>query len=156
MEAVFVPLNAGAIAIVDAIDVDLVRPFNWTFNRAYAMAHEVRGRTMYMHRLIAGIHGVGRRIVVDHVNGDGLDNRRANLRICSQAENGRNMSTSRPHSSRFKGVSWYANYQKWEAYGHLGGRKVRLGYFTDEVDAGRAYDAFAREHYGEFARLNAA
>lgn len=89
----------------------------------------------------------------DHRNGDGLDNRRANLRAATDQDNLRNMRKHRG-SSRFKGVCWHCNDRCWNVKIRLGGRAVNLGAFADEVAAALAYDAAAREYFGEFAALN--
>jgi hypothetical protein len=92
---------------------------------------------------------------VDHVNGDGLDNRRSNLRVCTHAENARNQSSrTRMSTSRFRGVVWAKDRRKWRAMIGDNGRTVHLGNFTDEIEAAQAYDRAAREMYGAFARLN--
>ena len=91
---------------------------------------------------------------IDHIDGDGLNNRRANLRHCTNQENCRNQGLARNNRSGFKGVSWYPNSGKWVATIWDGKRKVFLGYYADPVEAARAYDAKARELFGEFARPN--
>jgi hypothetical protein len=93
--------------------------------------------------------------VVDHRNGDGLDNRRENLRIATRGQNVCNkIKTRRKTSSKFIGVSWDKRSRLWAAYvGHLY-KKIFLGYFKNEIDAARAYDRAAIKYHGEFARLN--
>lgn len=87
---------------------------------------------------------------VDHRNGDRVDNRRANLRAATHLQNCQN---ARPKGqSRFKGVSRYR--ERWHARIKVPGRRIDLGSFHDEESAARAYDVAAREHFGEFARLN--
>lgn len=101
-----------------------------------------------MHTLITGYRQT------DHVNGNGLDNRRANLREATTAENGRNVPKLRG-VSRFKGVSWHKARSRWQVRIHIApGNERHLGYFTDEMQAAMAYDAWARICYGEFACLN--
>lgn len=126
-------------------------------NKKYAYANVrvgSRATTMKMHRLVLGA-AVGER--VDHVNGDGLDNRRANLRLATAAQNQRN-SGSRAGSSRFKGVYWHVGpggrTPRWRAMIRIDGRRKSLGYFAFEEDAAHAYDEAALEHHGEFAQLN--
>lgn len=90
---------------------------------------------------------------VDHINGNPLDNRKANLRFASSQQNNRNRAkTSRPKSSQYKGVSRDRN--RWTAVIYSNYRQIYLGSFVNEVDAARAYDAKAREIFGEFAAVN--
>lgn len=90
--------------------------------------------------------------LVDHINGDGLDNRRCNLRICSREENSRN---SRPHgkTSKYKGVSWRKKDGLWVMHIRGGGERA-TEIFKDEEQAARRYDELAKELHGEFAYLN--
>jgi len=93
---------------------------------------------------------------VDHINGDGLDNRRINLRICSHAENHRNLAKRAPEtaSSPFKGVCWDAERGKWMAKILADGHTKFLGRFDSGGEAAVAYDIEAEKIFGEFARLN--
>lgn len=90
---------------------------------------------------------------VDHRNGDRRDHLRANLWLCTQLQNNRNVPV-RPHSSRYKGVQLYRATGRWAASLTFEGRGVHLGYFGTEEEAARAYDAAASARFGEFARLN--
>jgi hypothetical protein len=92
--------------------------------------------------------------IVDHIDGNQANNCRANLRICTRRENGCNRSKPVGTTSRFKGVSWHKATGKWAATIHFKRRAFWLGYFDDEAEAARAYDAKAVELFGEFARLN--
>ena len=91
---------------------------------------------------------------VDHINGNRSDNRIENLRWCTSFENSCNKKKQENTSSSFKGVSWDKSRDKWMSYVFVDKRMKFLGYFTDEEDAARAYDKAAREHYGEYAKLN--
>jgi hypothetical protein len=90
-------------------------------------------------------------MLVDHINGDTFDNRRANLRICTSAENARN-SRGKNGISGFKGV--YPANSRWSAVINVDGRQIYLGVFASKEKAARAYDRAAIEHHGEFARFN--
>jgi hypothetical protein len=110
-----------------------------------------------MHRVIME---AGPSEVVDHINGDGLDNRRINLRKCTNAENQRNIHARRS-SSGYKGVTKiqrsYNLKRPWAAAISVGGargKRIHLGYFADPADAARAYDRAAQKHFGAFANLN--
>ena len=93
-------------------------------------------------------------MIVDHKSRNKLDNTRENLRNATHAENMRNKSKQHGVSSRFLGVSYCKKSRKWCACIWVEGRNLSLGFFTDEVEAARAYDRAAVEHFGEFARLN--
>lgn len=114
-----------------------------------------------MHRLILG---AGAKETVDHKDGDGLNNQRSNIRLCTVAQNVRNRrKSSLARSSRFKGVAYAPSKSSgirtrkrnpWEARIWVGGRNKSLGRYSTEEDAARAYDRAAIEHFGEFARTN--
>lgn len=92
---------------------------------------------------------------VDHINGDGLDNRRANLRLCTDSENQRNArKQKRQTASRYKGVTWHKAVKRWQAQIQVAGRNQYLGVFHSEIDAARAYDAAARVVSSKFAKCN--
>lgn len=104
-------------------------------------------KKVFLHRLLKPCPGV-----TDHENGDTLDARRSNLRCATHAENIANSKLSTANRSGFKGVSWYRG--KWRAVLVKGGRQKSLKYHSTVENAARAYDAAARLHFGEFARLN--
>lgn len=152
-----IPLSDGQIALIDQRDFHLVKRFRWyterNGKRLYAITFlNVGGKrtSLRMHRLIARFPP-GQD--VDHKNGNGLDNRRSNLRIGSRSENLANLPKRRNTSSRYKGVCRIRT-GRWMAYINVRGKRRYLGYFDNEVDAARRYDEVAREHFGEFARLN--
>ena len=115
----------------------------------YAMAWLRRVKIMLHRALLNAPTGV----FVDHRNGNTLDNRRINLRTCTHAENNRN---SRGFGRWMKGVSLDARMasRPWRAGIKYEGRQITIGYFATEIEAALAYDAKARELFGEFARLN--
>lgn len=108
---------------------------------------------VYMHRIIMGAVA-GQK--VDHRNGDGLDNRRENLRFCSNSQNFQNARKRKNSTSIYKGVFWSKDTKKWRAQISipLSGKSTHIGCFVDEIEAARAYDTMAKLLYGEFARLN--
>ena len=151
-----IPLSRGLCAIVDDEDFDALALHKWsvTGQAKYAFRnyrrHDGAKRALFMHRVILE---APHHLQVDHVNRDGLDNRRSNLRLATQAQNNWN-AICRKHSSRFKGVSWYKRDKLWEAAIKIHDRRLFLGRFQDEIEAARAYDEAAKEFYGEFARTN--
>jgi len=92
----------------------------------------------------------------DHINGNGLDNRRENLRLCTRSENRRNSQKQSGCSSGFKGVLKHKDGRKtpWVATICLKGNKKRSRVFKTEIEAAQWYDEMAKEHHGEFAKLN--
>jgi hypothetical protein len=141
------------VALVDDEDCETVSAYVWSpvqFRGGTFYAQRTtdqRGGKQFMHSLITGWARV------DHANGNGLDNRRQNLR---QADHSENAANSRPRggSSPYKGVSWNKNSRAWTAYVVWRGARYYCGTFQDELEAARAYDVKARELHGEFARLN--
>src|SRR5690606_30033579 len=168
------------VAIVDDEDFERLSRYKWFYHdQGYAARSAwVNGkrRTIYMHREImqppkgAQIdHVNGKRrgvfmhrqimqppkdLEVDHINGDKLDNRRSNLRIVTRQQNRFNERPRKGTSSKYKGVSWYKQTRRWEAYIKINGKKKRIGYFNDEIEAALAYDRAARELFGEYAKTN--
>jgi len=141
-------LPSGHVALIDDADAPLLEGRNWYADRRSNTTY-VRGRAtwrdvaVYLHNIIMGGP-------TDHKNGDGLDCRRQNLRLATQAQNGLNKAAK--HGKKFKGV--YPSRGKF--YAELYFQRVRYashGHLTEEA-AARAYDALARQHHGEFARVN--
>lgn len=158
-----VHLTKGQVAVVDDADADEVSRFTWSAfwcakaKRYYASRREGE-RTILLHRHLLGVTDPA--VQVDHRNHDGLDNSRSNLRLCTNRQNQQNQRKRSGTSSRFKGVFRFRS-GKWAAQISSGAlrsdgsrKRVHLGYFLDEEDAARAYDAAARREFGEFARLN--
>jgi hypothetical protein len=150
-----IPLHSGLFATVDDEDFDWLTAIgHWRLfrNRPTAHAYAVTGRSVRMHRLILGAPIAAQ---VDHANGDGLDNRRSNLRLCSGTQNlGNQAKRTRATSSRFKGVARHSQSGRWQAYISVGGKRRHLGLFDSEADAARAYDSAAVVTFGAFARPN--
>jgi hypothetical protein len=162
--ALGIPLTRGYVAIVDGADADLADS-KWCAKVApntpvYAMRSEGFGESR-MHRLILS-RMLGRPLArhpverADHANGDSLDNRRMNVRLATAQQNAHNRAklTNHPVTSRFKGVYWDSEYQKWRATITQNQRRRSLGRFQHEEDAARVYDAAALALHGTFARLN--
>lgn len=154
-----VPLGrSGRVALLDPADHDRLGAFRWQICRQGAIAYARRRvalptgvrKTVYLHREVLRAPA---GLVVDHVNGDGLDCRRANLRLVTQAANVWNRGP-RHGTSNYVGVSWHVRDQAWVAHLQVDGERRHLGYFDDEEEAARARDLAAIAHFGEMARLN--
>lgn len=156
-----ISLTQGKSAIVDDEDFESLSKFKWHY-RYMRSTHKHKGYAarsirlpnekvirVFMHQQIL------KSPRVDHIDGDGLNNTRGNLRPCTQAENSRNKGdTRKPKTSRFRGVHFSGQLGKWEARICVNYRKIYLGIYTTEEEAALAYNAAAREHFGQFARLN--
>lgn len=91
----------------------------------------------------------------DHINHNGLDNRKANVRPVTRAQNVWNRRKfKRPTRSKYKGVDWAIDMKRWRARIRVNGRRIYLGSFSDELEAAKAYDRAARKYHGQFAALN--
>lgn len=141
-----IPLTQGKFAMVDDEDFEMLSAFKWYAYKKkkdhtfYAMrksrAYGPKQKTIYMHRFLLGIIEIP--IVADHKNGDGLDNQRKNLRLCSDSQNQMNRRKMMKGSSAFKGVT--ANGKSWQAQIKFNGRYVYLGCFKTEREAALAYN----------------
>jgi hypothetical protein len=152
-----IPLTQGYFAIVDAADADRVLAYKWAAvmkgRNVYALRNvrTAGGKktTQMLHTFLTGY------VRTDHHNGDGLDNRRSNLREATAGENGRNRRRPVVNTSGFKGVTWCKRTRKWSGQIRAGGNRNRfLGYHDTPEAAARAYDNAARELYGEYAAVN--
>lgn len=139
-------LNDGSYTLVDDEDYEFLSQFQWyKGQRGYAIAR------VTMHRLV---RKTPKDKLTDHINGNKLDNRKSNLRICSAAQNLTNRPPDKTNISGFKGVSWSKKRNTWETTIKVKGRKSWIGYFSNPRHAAMAYDIWAKELHGEFAWLN--
>ena len=155
MEEYRFTLPSGQEVIIDLADAERVTAFKWRMGKSYVQTHvwiEGKKKTQTLHRFLLDPPPHRQ---VDHVNGNKLDNRRTNIRVCNASQNSRNVpKTRKPTSSQFKGVGkrkdgrWIVKITT-KKYGG-----TYVGLFDDEVAAARAYDRAALYHYGEFARIN--
>ncbi|HNY80047.1 MAG: HNH endonuclease [Sedimentisphaerales bacterium] len=150
----YISLTRGKHAIVDAADYPALAKYKWYAQRAdrtrtFYACRSHRGRPISMHREIMK---PPKGMVVDHINGNGLDNRRCNLRICTQLQNSQNSRRRKPGKSQFRGV--FPRGEKWQAAIQHDGKPMYLGLFDEEVEAAKARDRKAYELAGEFAVLN--
>jgi hypothetical protein len=150
-----IPLTQSKMAIIDEQDFGLVGMHKWSAICPHVTWYAVRtsprpSRDMiYMHRVIMNTNQR-----VDHWDHDGLNNRRSNLRVCSQTQNLGNTIKRENTTSRYKGVSWHRAGNKWMAQIRFQSSRAYLGSFVDEKDAALAYNRAAQELFGEFALLN--
>jgi hypothetical protein len=152
-----IKLKRGEFAIVDPDDYESLSCYNWYASKSgqttYAITSEKINGKWKLFKMHRKIIEVGPDLSIDHINHNGLDNRKANLRPATFAQNTRNRRNV-PHSSRFKGVNWNKHRKKWKASVTSACKITHLGYFDDEMKAARAYDEAAKTRHGEFAALN--
>ena len=160
-----IALTRGMVALVDDQDFEALG-HKWYANRNGRRFYAVRmvpreggGRRMeYLHRLVLA-RVLGRELVrgedTDHVNGDGLDNRRENLRVATRAQNMRNCRRYMANpSSRYLGVCWCKEISKWQARVGVNGKAINLGYHATELQAAQAREAYIDMHPELNARSN--
>lgn len=152
-----VPLGRGLYALVDEEDYERVMQHVWNAGRKtgrthYASTHtKMQAGNILMHRFILNPPA---DMAVDHINGDGLDNRKCNLRICMNTDNLKNSRPMRNKKySKYKGVGYHLRDSLWKATLVKDGRAFAR-YFKSEIEAAMAYDMMAREKFGEYAYLN--
>lgn len=138
-------------AKVDDEDFVWLSKYRWHYDRGYA-ARTIHDKGIeYMHRMI---NKTPKGLSTDHVNGDRLDNRKNNLRSCTQTLNNANSKLRRSNTSGYKGVVWHKKDTKWQAQLTKHNKLHYLGQFTDKIEAAKAYNRAAIQHFGEFAVLN--
>lgn len=152
-----VNLTQGKQAQVDRQDYKMLSKYRWQYlpckwHEGYATT-SIKGKTIYMHRIILGLK---KGEQADHINHNGLDNRRSNLREVTQHQNNGNLRRPNHNTSGFKGVSAYSanKTNPWMAYITNQRKKIHLGYFKTAKEAAKAYDIAALEQWGEFAHIN--
>jgi hypothetical protein len=143
--------NKIYIILYSKIDHNKINKYSWGLSKT-ALKFRAEARINYklvrMHRYILNISDP--TIVVDHINGNPLDNRRQNLRICTQKENSRNSIKKRTNTSGYKGVSWFKRDKKWRAQIKVNYKAIHLGYFDTLKLAKQAYNQAADRYFGEF------
>ncbi len=151
-----IPLREGFVALIDDEDARRFSGVRWyLFRPAIACPRLIYAcrRDGYQRRLMhREIMDAGKGVIIDHINGNGLDNRKSNLRVCTHAENIRNQRRSALNRSGYKGVTVQG--KRYSARIRVEGRQRHLGIFDTAVEAALAYDNAARRHFGEFASPN--
>ncbi len=153
-------LTQGKVALVDDEDFEWLNQYKWRVEIGARTSYAKRGvddpskarrTTLAMHRLILGL--TDSKTQVDHIDHNGLNNQRNNLRVVTKQQNAFNMRSFRG-TSKHKGVSFYKPGGKWVARIVVNYIPIHLGYFEDEKEAARAYNKASLEHFGEYAYLN--
>ena len=141
-------------ALISDEDFEEISKYRWylhpdLWNKYVNMKKDKK--TVYLHRFLMNAK---KGQFVDHINGDGLDNRRENLRLCTNAQNGMNRKMQKNNVSGFRGVYSRNNGTRWEAQIYLKSKRIYLGNFDSAEKAAHIYDLAALKYHGEFARLN--
>ncbi len=156
-------LSNGNFVLVDAEDYDFLSQWKWKENKGRAMRNKHVGTVgnwrdgkrkdmaVLMHRVIMD---APKGMDVDHINGNALDNRRSNLRVCTHAQNRANSKRSENNTSGYKGVSWDKKSSIWYTSAKYKGKTINLGRFVNIIDAAKAYDEAVIKWHGEYARPN--
>lgn len=147
-----IPLTKGKVAIVDDEDFEWLSKFKWCFDCGYAARRTTKKEGMklvYMHRYMSNVPN---DMEIDHINGDKLDNRRENLRICTHSENVLNQPIHKNSKTGKKGV--FKHQGKFVAAIRINNKKIYIGIYSTVDEASKAYDEAAKKYHGEFARLN--
>lgn len=147
LEYKLIPLTKGTFAKVSNEDFEVLKDINWSVNHNGYAYNKNLG---YIHRFIMN---PPEYFLIDHINRDKLDNRRCNLRMANKSDNGAN-SAIRIGTSKYKGVCWDKSRNKWASKLCFNGNNIHIGRFETEIEAAKAYDAKARELFGEFAHTN--
>lgn len=161
-----ITLTKGQTTIIDDEDRDLC-DLGWRcigskddgYYAGRTIKHNEKPFTARLHRIILG-RVLGRELkpypheLVDHVDGDRLNNRRSNLRLANFSTNGMNRKRSSSNTSGYKGVSWHKHKRRWQAKIKLNGKTTHLGYFYSAKRAHSAYCLAAEQYHGEFARAD--
>ena len=156
-----IPLTRGRVALVDDEDYDYLMQWKWYTNKTlqgkFYAARSLwnlitkKIKNVCMHRVIIDAK---KGEEVDHKDGNGLNNQRGNLRLCTRAQNNANSKLQKNSTSGYKGATFDRHAQKWQAHIMYNRRHLFLGYYGTSEEAARAYDKKAIELFGEFARPN--
>jgi hypothetical protein len=153
-----IELTQGEFALVDDEDFEELNKHKWHAHKEGGIFYAVRrvpcsskGSKVRMHRQIMR---VSYGIILDHIDGNGLNNQKSNLRICTTSQNQMNSSKRKDNTSGFKGVRWHKKTKKWEARIWVNNKWKYLGHHVTPEVAACAYNEAAKKYYGEFANLN--
>lgn len=155
-----IKLTQGKVTIVDDADFEYLNQWKWyaafdkSSNTFYAgrTIHGETNKSIRMHRVIMGI--VDSCVLVDHINHNGLHNYRSNLRIATKGQNNANVRSHKGSTSKYLGVSWNRQINKWRVVVQKDGKQIRVGHFNTEDEAALCYNKKALEIHGDFANLN--
>jgi len=155
----YVPLTRGREAVIDAADVHLIKGYAWRISAARGRFYAVtclprngqKQKSIWMHRtILPPTEGV----IVDHIDGDGLNNRRANLRLATVSQSMCNAKMRSDNSSGYRGVAFVRAENKWAAYITVQKKRLSLGRFDTAESAHDAYVAASAKYHGDYGRTS--
>ena len=155
-----IKLTQGKVAIVDDEMYDYLNQWKWFANKQKndkfyvgrrILVSNKKQSTIWMHRFIMNPK---KGMVIDHLDGNPLNNQKNNLRICTQSENLRNRNCNINNTSGFKGVYWHKITKKWMSYITINKKSLYLGIYTNPIKAAFAYNEAAIKYHGKFANIN--
>lgn len=145
-----IKLTKGYSTLVDDEDFESLSKHRWHAIEKDTGVYAANEKKTYMHRFLLSVSDS--KVRVDHRDGNGLNNRRYNLRIATHAQNGRNQKKHKDNQSGYKGVNWES--KAWRARIVVNRKSIHLGRYTNALEAAKAYDVAAVKYHGEFASLN--
>jgi len=150
-----IELTQGKYALVDDDLYEELSRYKWYYKLGYAARNDYIAPytqiTVRMHRFVIN---APKGIMVDHINGNMLDNRKINLRLCNSSENQANSCLRVDNKSGYKGVCYHKRINKWQSYINNKRKRIHIGYFETDREAGIAYNKKAKELFGDFALIN--
>jgi hypothetical protein len=152
-----IPLTHGKIAYIDKEDYVKIKDFGWFLREGYAIARvgirsnltQVKSSHTWMHRVILGYFGDQE---IDHIDCNGLNNRKSNLRLANRTQNTQNAVIRKDSTSGFKGVNYHKRNKRWRARIAVGKKRISLGCYTTKEEANDAVEKARKNLHGEFAR----
>lgn len=153
-----IQLTQGKVALVDDEDYEYLNQFKWYAHKDYKSPniwYAVRSEYTKGKLTMISMHWViMNKKLIDHVDTDGLNNQKYNLRHCTRQQNSQNKNVYKNSTSTFKGVCWNIIKQKWQTSIGYNSKRIFLGYYISKIEAAKEYDIKAKELFGEFANLN--
>lgn len=153
-----IELTKGKFTLVDDDDFEKISQYKWYVTKKrdnyYAYRDQMINKKKYHIPLHRFLLNVPENMEVDHINRNGLDNRRENLRVCTQGQNNANRLKYKNNTSGYKGVFWHIKNKYWRTQIVINKKAIHIGVFQDKVDAAKAYNQAALKYFGDFANLN--
>lgn len=145
----YVLLTQGKKAIVDDEDYDRVSKLKWQYHTGGYAKSGVK--TIRLHRFILNAPP---NLEVDHINGNKLDCRKSNIRLCSRKQNVRSVPKRKDTTNKYKGTHFLKHRNKWISRIQIDGKRINSGYFNTEKEAAERYNSLAKRFFGDYAKLN--